>query len=152
MTRKTLLLIWGLGLLLAIVLDAIGPEHFLTGLLNGVAALQQTLTDTLINLTASVAHWIRAFAIALFVVFIVLGSVAWQRGRQSASTLVIATLIFLALAYDAAGAWMFDPNTRWLLAFLLALGGAVAMTRKLQGPAPSRPRPRVGPWPGGTKG
>ena len=151
MSRKTIVLIWGLGILLAIVLDAIGPEHVLTALLNGVVAFQQAVADAVANLAASIAHWIRSFAIALFAVFLVLGSVAWHRGRQGATMLVIATLIFLALAYDVAGADLFDPNTRWLLAFLLALAGAVAMTGKLQGPPrASKPPPRVGPWPGGS--
>ncbi|MDE2514933.1 MAG: hypothetical protein KGL12_02800 [Rhodospirillales bacterium] len=145
MTRKSLVLIWGFGILLAILLNAIGPEHVLASLLNAAAAFDAALARMLSHLAASLAHWVRAFAIALFVVFMVLGIIARRQGRQKSGPLVLGALIFLALAYDVLGADLFAPDMRWLLALLLALAGALAMTRKLLAPPPAGAR--VGPWP-----
>ena len=135
MNRTTIGLVWLGGIVLMLLLYAIGPLHFLAA----VHALFLNFWDALDNLIARLEHEaldaVRAAAIALYVVFVVLGVLALRQRLRAAPTLVIVSVLFLVLAESD---W-YDPGTKWFTAALLAgVGAAVMTSRLLRGPPPPR--------------
>jgi peptidoglycan/LPS O-acetylase OafA/YrhL len=84
---------------------------------------------------------VRAAAIALYVVFVVLALLAGHRGLRSGAALFVITLVFLMLV----GTHWYEPGTKWFSAAVLAGVGAGMMTSRLMRP-PSRWRDLRDPW------
>src|SRR4051794_26264010 len=94
---------------------AVGPQHFLAAceaFLIGAARLIDQLAATLMWRAFEV---MRAAAIALYAVFVVLAVLALRRGLRAGGLLVGVTLVFLMLVRTD---W-YDPGTKWLAAALL---------------------------------
>jgi hypothetical protein len=123
-------MIWIGGLVLAVALYAIGPDNFIAAclaLMNGVDDLVRSLVY---NLGAQVFGVVRAAAIAIYVVFVVLAFLAAQRGRRGVWALIVVTGAFLLLVWRPAG----DPPApagRWVIALGLVVIGALVMTQRL---------------------
>lgn len=130
MRDKTVGLIWGVGLVVAVLVYAIGPDRFLQTMFIDADRLAAALQDQLQSLGARAYDLVRAAAIACFAVFFGLSVVAAGRGLPARWLLVAVTLLFLMLVWHEGP----EATGHWLLAFALAAAGAASMTRRLTAP------------------
>ena len=136
MSRNIVVLVWFGGVVLALVLYLIGSGPFLNAILAALARAEWMIANGITYLFAQTFDLVRSAAIALFVVFLVLGALAKQRGVGRGSGLVGLSLLFVVLI--AVGGY--QSRFCWLAALLVAGAGAVGMTQRLLGP------PLHGPW------
>ncbi len=138
MHRNTVLLIWVLGVLLALLLVFAGPnpvQHALEGVLDRV----ETLLDRLDGPTMQV---VRAAAIALYCVFLALCVVALRLGLPALGTAIVVSVLFLLLA-GYVFAWVFYlRHPHWGMALILSLFASLTMTRRVLMAAPLSSRRR----------
>ncbi len=130
MQRNTIAVVWLVGALLALGAYLIGPDRFLHVSFAVLLDMQATFQTFLAGITVKAFELIRALAIGLFVVFLVLGLIAAQRGLRARAALVSLTVLYLALLYPAIYG-QYVSGGHWTGAFLLAGVGAVVMTRRL---------------------
>ena len=130
MRRNTITVTWVCGLALAAGLYATGPDRFLEMVLDVTARLQDGFVALVALLGAQAFDVVRSLAIALFVVFLVLGLLAAGRGLKARSALVAVSAVFLALVWRPHSNFA-APGSHWLGALLLAATGAGVMTRRL---------------------
>lgn len=133
----TIALVWIGGILLAALAYGIGPEHFLTSVLLAFDQVGRYLDDLVHNLTATAFDVMRAAAIGLYGTFVALSVIAIGRGGRGRLGLVVVSVVFFMLVWDA---WGDAPavNTRWLAALALSAVAALAATRRLTQFAPLR--------------
>ena len=117
---------WVLGLLLAAAAVVLGPDRLLHALSDLAAALGDAFERISLALGARALALARGLAIGLFVTFVVLCALASRRGRPAGAPLLVVAVLWIVLASSAEG----DPG-RWGMAMLLALVGALAMTRRV---------------------
>jgi len=141
MNRTTIGLVWLGGFALMLLLYAIGPQHFL-------ATCQAFFIDAwagLDRLIAALTHQaldvVRAGALALYAVFLVLAVLARRHGMRTGGTLVAISVLFLILVETE---W-YDSGTKWFAAALIAGLGAAMMTSRLLRPPPP-PQDAAHPW------
>jgi len=99
------------------------------------------LHNLVFTLGAQVADVVRAAAIAVYIVFVVLAIMAAQRGHRAGWALIVVTAVMALLVWHR-GSLTWIPVGRWFAALVLATVAALVMTRRLQGPLPPHP-----PWP-----
>lgn len=141
MNKTTIGLVWLGGIVLMLLFYAIGPQHFL-------ATCQAFFLDVWFafnRLIETLAHQaldaVRAAALALYVVFVVLALLAHRHGVRSGGTLVLLSVLFLILVETD---W-YEPGTKWVAAAVVAGLGAAMMTSRLLRPPPPPREPRS-PW------
>ncbi|WP_428483626.1 hypothetical protein [Rhodopila sp.] len=135
-------MIWIGGLVLAAAIYGIGPDRFLDVCLSAIATIDAMFHQLIFNLGFQVFGVVRALAIALYVMFVVLAILAAQRGQRSTWAMMVVTVLFLILVWRPYSEYS-APVGRWILAFALVLVGAIVMTQRLLAP----PLRRDGPWP-----
>jgi len=138
--RRTIGLIWLGGIALAAGIYAIGPEQFLTWCETVVTNFAHFIDDLVSTLMWRAFELMRAAAIALFVVFLVLTVIAMQRGMRMGGMLLVVSIAFLLLVRTD---W-YDPGTKWFAAAVLAAVGAGVATKRLLHAPP--PRESHDPW------
>jgi len=131
MNRNTIGLIWIGGLVLAVLLTVIGPGMLGTTVAGALDRSFDTVSQALAQLGDPLREMIRGFAIAAYVVFIVLCVLARRRGLPSMTAAIVVTLLFLLLAGEPRDWGRSLHGSHWLLALLLTVGGALLMTRRL---------------------
>jgi hypothetical protein len=135
-------MIWIGGLVLAVALYLIGPDRFLDACLNLIDSIDAAFRTLVAALGAQTYGAVRALAIAIYAVFMLLTVLALQRGHRGGGALVVVTSVFLVLVWHP-----YDPDpapiSRWIAALALVLVGAMVMTQRLIGP----PFRREGPPP-----
>jgi len=138
--RRIIALVWiGGGLLMAVVY-AIGPQHFLAACEAFIVSAVRFVDDLVATLMWRAFEVMRAAAIALYAVFVVLAVLAMRRGLRAGGMLVGVSLVFLLLVRTD---W-YDPGTKWLAAAVLtAVAAAVTTKRLLYAPPPRDP---ANPW------
>lgn len=134
--RNIVAVVWLGGIVLALVLYLIGSGPFLDATLAALARAEWVIANGIAYLSTQTFDLVRSAAIALFVVFLVLGALAKQRGIGRGSGLVGLTVLFVVLI--ALGGY--QSRFCWLAALLVAGAGAVSMTQRLLNP------PVRGPW------
>jgi len=134
--RNIVALVWLGGVVLALVLYLTGPGAFINASLAALTQAEWAIANSIAFLSAQTFDLVRAAAIALFAVFLVLGVLAKQRGVGRGSGLVGLTVLFVVLI--ALGGY--QSRLCWLAALLVAGAGAVGMTQRLLSP------PLRGPW------
>ena len=117
---------WALGLLLAVAAVMLGPDRLLYALGDLATALGDAFERISLTLGARALALARGLAIGLFATFVVLCALAARRGRPAGTPLLVGAVLWLVLGSSADG----DPG-RWGMAMLLALVGALAMTRRV---------------------
>lgn len=138
MDRRTIASIWLGGIVLMVVLYVIGPQQFIQQC-EALFGQFWTVVGNLIDaLTERAFDAVRAAAIALYVVFVVLALMAGHRGLRSGGALFTVTIVFLLLV----GTHWYAPATRWFSAAVIAGAGAVVMSGRLLRP----PRDPRNPW------
>ncbi len=130
MHGKTIALIWVTGLALALALYAIGPDRFVSRLFYGVEELSARLQDAIFLLGTQAFEAMRAMAIAFYVVFVALATVASRRGVRARAALLLVSALFLLLLLGPGSGTPTYPD-RWMEAFVLAAVGAGVMTQRL---------------------
>jgi len=132
--RKVIGLVWIGGVVLMAAVYAIGPQNFLAECEALVRSLAHLIDDLLTTLMWRAFEVMRAAAIALYVVFLVLSLLGFRRGPQTGGMLVGVSLVFLLLVRTD---W-YDPASKWLAAALVAAVAAAVTTRRLLHAPPSR--------------
>jgi hypothetical protein len=135
-------MIWAGGFALAVALYLIGPDRFFDACANLIDAIDAAFRSLVAALGAKTYGVVRAFAIAIYVVFAVLAFMASQRGQRGIGALVVVTAVLLILVwrpYDLYPA----PISRWIAALVLVVVGALVMTQRLT----AMPSTRNGPPP-----
>jgi hypothetical protein len=143
--------IWVGGLVLAVLLYLIGPDRFLDVCFAVIDTIDAAFHNMVLALGAQTYGVVRAFAIAIYVVFALLAVLASQRGHRGFGALVVVTTLFLVLVWRPYAVYP-APISRWIAALALVVAGAVVMTQRLSaspfrrtGSGPPPPYP-----PGGT--
>jgi hypothetical protein len=150
--RQTIAMIWIGGLLLALGLYVTGPDRFLDAALSLFGSIDYWFHDLIYQFGIRAFHVIRALAIALYIVFLVLGFLAVQRGIRAWGTLIVVSVIFLALVWRPEAINPLPPG-RWLAALVIALFGALVMTHRLTSPpGPKQDWPPDERWNGRWRG
>ena len=142
MDRRTIASIWFGGVVLMVVLYIGGPQHVIELCQIYFAQFWSFIGDLIEALTQRAFDAVRAAAIALYVVFVVLALLAGHRGLRSGAALFVITLVFLMLV----GTHWYEPGTKWFSAAVLAGVGAGVMTSRLMRPPPSARRDPRDPW------
>jgi hypothetical protein len=146
MDRRLIALIWLGGIVLMVAIYAIGPQHFIAVCEQFIADTVWWLSDLIDTLMVRAFEVVRAAAIAMFVVFIVLAVVGMRRGLHSGGMLFGVTLVFLLLVRTD---W-YGSNGKWFAAAILtAVGAGVVTKRLIQPPRPGAP---PGPWGAASRG
>ena len=141
MDRRTIGLIWIGGVVLMVALYLIGPQDFIRACEAFVSRCWWFVADLIEALSTRAFDAVRAAAIALYVVFVVLAILARRGGHRSGGALFIVSALFLLLVETR---W-YEPGTKWFSALVLAGVGAGVMTARLLRPPPV-PRNPGNPW------
>jgi hypothetical protein len=136
--RRTIGLIWIGGAVLMVALYLIGPQDFIRTCEEFVSRVWWFVGDLIEALSVRAFDAVRAAALALYAVFVVLAILAHRRGLRSGAALFIVSVLFLLLVETR---W-YEPGTKWFSAAVLAGVGAAVMTGRLLHPPPM---PR-NPW------
>ena len=147
MRRESILIIWIGGFVLAVLLYLIGPDRFLDVSLAVLDSIDVAFHNLVLAMGAQTYGVIRAFAIAIYVVFAVLAYLASQRGHRGIGALVVVTAVFLMLVWRPYAVYP-APISRWIAALVLVVVGAVGMTQRLTVP-PVRRSVTPPPYPPG---
>jgi hypothetical protein len=135
--RESILMIWAGGIVLAVALYLVGPDRFI----DACWALFDTIDAALRAIAAELGERaygvVRAFAIAIYVVFAVLSVLASQRGHRGFWPLIVVTAVFMMLTWQPFGIYP-APLSRWMAALIVVLVAAVVMTQRLTATPPGR--------------
>src|SRR5579871_5042306 len=127
MDRRLLAAIWLGGIVLMVVLYMVGPQHFIQACEAFFRQFWWYIGNFIDMLMDRAFDAVRAAAIALYAVFVVLALLAGQRGLRSGSALFVVTVLFFVLV----GTRWYDQGTKWFTAAVLAGVGALVMTNRL---------------------
>lgn len=134
MRRNSVAMVWLFGLIATIAVYEIGPDRFVANFIYGLEHFGDTLDILAGQLIYGAFDLMRALALGLFGVFVVLCAIASRRGIRSIRTLVVVGVLFFALIGAFGVDDGFSLSRHWLGAFLLAGAGAAVMTRRLSRP------------------
>ena len=140
-------MIWIGGFALAMALYLVGPDRFLDACWDFFESIDAAFRQIADALGARAYGVVRAFAIAIYVVFVVLCLLAAQLNHRGFWPLVIVSAVFWALTWHPFGLYP-APLSRWMVALVLVVIAALAMTRRLSGPPAAR-RSSLPPYPPG---
>jgi hypothetical protein len=138
--QRTITLIWIGGGVLALLVYLAGPDAFLSNVWGVLDNLEDSFRRVLAFLGTQAFDVVRAAAIAIYIVFLVLGGLALHRGVRAIGVLIFVSLAMLLLVWRPHEA-SYVSSTRWLAALSLSLIGAVVLTQRLVNPR-SRPPAR----------
>ena len=134
MKRDPVSVVWIAGLVLAVLFYLVDPGRVAEQLGLFLSAVASQLDYAFAQLTFAAADAVRAAALALFAVFVVLSVLTIHRGGRGWAALLLVSAAFLALGAtgDAGphGSWW--GERRWGEALLLAGAGALVMTRRVR--------------------
>jgi hypothetical protein len=153
MRRNIVVPVWLVGIALTVAVYQIGPDRIVWTAFESLHRLRESLDEAFAALALNIFDLMRALAIGLFPVFVVLSLMALRRGLPARGALAAVTLVFLLLLAAPLRRGEVISDTRWTGAFLLVLVGSIAMTRRLTalpGPisrGPSSRGPAGSPWP-----
>lgn len=128
--RDPVVLAWVLGLGLAVVAYAVGPQYFLFRAADWLHFAAWRLGEIISDLSLVAQDAVRALAIGLYATFAVLAVAVLRRGGRARGALLVVTVLFLILIGGADMAA--ESNARWTAALALAAVGAVVMTARLR--------------------
>ena len=133
MRRNTVGVVWAVGLLLAAGLYLAGPDRFGTVVVEDFSWAVAQVQGAFYLLGAQAFAAARALAIGVFTVFVALCLVAVGRGVRARGALLAVSVVYLFLLLGPDSGEPILPD-RWLGALLVAMVGALVMTRRLMLP------------------
>jgi hypothetical protein len=137
MRREQILMIWIGGFVLAVALYMVGPDQFIDALWDLTDRIDAAFRDLVAQLGVRAYGVVRAFAIAIYVVFAILCVLASRRGHHGLWPLIVVTAVFFALIghpFDTYPA----PLGRWMVALIVVVIAAVIMTQRVTAAPPTR--------------
>jgi hypothetical protein len=138
--RRIVALTWFGGIVLMAAIYAIGPQHFIAICEQFIADATWWLGNLIDTLMVRAFEVVRAAAIAMYVVFVVLAVLGMRRGLRIGGMLVVVSVVFLLLVRTD---W-YGSDTRWFAAAVLTAVASAVLTKRLIG-APA-PRDPADPW------
>ena len=126
--RDPVLVAWVLGLGLAALVYAVGPDRFLFRLEDTLHMIAWRVSEALADLSAAALDVVRALSIGLYVTFMGLAAAVLRRGGRAKLAMVVVTLVFLMIVGGASP----GDQTRWVAALVLSGIGASVMTGRLR--------------------
>jgi hypothetical protein len=138
--RRAIALIWLGGIVLMVAIYAFGPQQFIVTCEQFIANTMWWLSNVIETLMLRAFEVVRAAAIAMYIVFIVLAILAVRAGLRTGAMLVVVSVVFLLLVRTD---W-YGSDTRWFAAAVLTAVAAAVLTQRLIH-AP-RPRNPADPW------
>lgn len=140
MDRRVVALVWIGGVVLMALIYGVGPQQFLAACEAVLMAVARFLDAVFATLMWRAFEVMRAAALALYAVFVVLTVLAIRRGLRAGGMLIGVSLVFLLLVRTD---W-YDPGTKWFAAVLLTAIAAAVTTKRLLRVGP--PREPGDPW------
>jgi hypothetical protein len=138
--RRPIAVIWLGGIVLMVAIYAFGPQHFIVACEQFIANATSWLSSVIETLMLRAFEVVRAAAIAMYVVFLVLAILAVRAGLRIGGMLVVVSVVFLLLVRTD---W-YGSDTRWFAAAVLtAVAAAVLTQRLIHAPGPRNP---ADPW------
>jgi hypothetical protein len=128
--RDPVVVAWVLGLGLAALAYAVGPQYFLFRLVDWFHFAAWRLGEIIGDLSLVAQNVVRALAIGLYATFVVLAVSVLRRGGRARGALIVVTVLFLILIGPTEMAT--ESNARWTAALALSAVGAVVMTGRLR--------------------
>ena len=113
--------------MLALLLIFAGPNPVERALQDALDQVQSVI-DRLNGPTMAV---VRGMAVASFCVFLALCVLALRRGQPAVGMAIVVSILFLVLTGRGLAWVFFLHRPHWMLALLLALFAALAMTRRV---------------------
>lgn len=142
-------MIWIGGFVLAVALYLIGPDRFIDACWNFVDSIDAAVQALVAAFGERAYGAVRAFAIAIYVVFAVLCVLGSMRGRGGFWPFLVVSALFALLTWRPFGFYP-APLSRWLVSLVLVVVGAALMTQRLvaapvrrDGPPPPYPPGRA---------
>ena len=128
--RDPVVVAWVLGLGLAALAYAVGPQYFLFRVVDWFHFAAWRLGEIIGDLSLVAQNVVRALAIGLYATFVVLAVSVLRRGGRARGALIVVTVLFLILIGPTEMAT--ESNARWTAALALSVVGAVVMTGRLR--------------------
>lgn len=128
--RDPVLIAWVVGLGLAAVAYAIGPQYFMFRVVDSFHLALWRIGEAIGDLSLMGRDLVRALAIGLYATFVVLALSVIRRGGSGKAALFWVSVLFLFLigGIDLTT----ESDTRWFLALAVAGAGAITMTQRLR--------------------
>ncbi len=128
--RDPVLIAWVVGLGLAAVAYAIGPQYFMFRVVDSFHLAMWRIGEAIGDLSLMGRDLVRALAMGLYATFVVLALSVIRRGGSGKAALFWVSVLFLFLigGLDLTT----ESDTRWFLALAVAGAGAVTMTQRLR--------------------
>lgn len=130
--RRSVGIVWIVGLLLALLLYLRQPERVIDTIALGLSDVEQQFDGFVISLSHQSILIIRALAIALFIVFVALAVIAAQRGLPARRMLLVVAFLYIVLLWHPFSGLILARD--WVFAFLISAIASLVMTRRLTGP------------------
>ncbi len=128
--RDPVVLAWVIGLGLAALAYAIGPQYFLFRVVDYFHLFAWRLGEIIGDLSLVARDVVRSLAIGLYGTFVVLSILVIRRGGRAKAALFWVSILFLVLIGGAD--MMAESNARWAVALAVSGFGAIAMTNRLR--------------------
>ncbi len=129
MRSRTVTIVWVVGLGLAALIYALGPDDALATLFTWADQAGAALQQAVAQLGGRAFDVLRALAVGCFAVFFVLCVIATGRGQSTLWLMLWVSLLFLLLVWHQGR----EATGHWTLAFLLSGAAALNVTRRLEG-------------------
>lgn len=128
--RDPVLIAWVLGLGLAALAYAVGPQYFMFRVVDSFHIAMWRIGEAIGDLSMMGRDLVRALAIGLYATFVVLALSVIRRGGAGKVALFWVSVLFLFLIGGIE--LTTESDTRWVLALAVAGAGAVTMTQRLR--------------------
>jgi hypothetical protein len=137
MRREQIAMIWIGGFVLAVALYVVGPDRFIGACWDLIDKIDEGFRALVAQLGERTYGVVRAFALAIYVVFAVLCVLSSRRGHQGFWPLLVVTAVFFMLTGHPFGIYP-APLSRWMAALAVVVIGAVVMTQRVTAQPPNR--------------
>ena len=121
------LLAWVLGLAVAVLSYAVGPDQLVALVAGAAASFGDAVARAARLFGALTLDLVRGLAVGAFATFVVLCLLALRRGIRARAALGAVVLLWCLLVVGAGP----DAQERWSAALLLAAVGALVITRRI---------------------
>lgn len=128
--RDPVVLAWVVGLGLAALAYAVGPQYFLFRVVDWFHLAAWRLSEMIGDLSLVARDVVRSLAIGLYGTFVLLSILVIRRGGRAKAALFWVSILFLLLIGRAE--MVTESNARWAAALAVSGFAAIVMTNRLR--------------------